>query len=287
MRCRVSGVDGGRDHDGVAFGQHVVEPVGVEQRVGVLGRPAGRGAPAGREDAAAEGADPQGDRSADVAQADDADGRAGEGASVGADEFVFALERLGLRKALPVLEQSSDDPLGHRARADARGIRHHHSRLAHAGPRELLDAGADPLDPVQTRRQRHEIVRCVERDEDVRARERLATRFGDTACPGRRLGVGRGLVDAQPVALRVDRQEDGLYAVECAECIHEARLVEGREAEAHHQLLRSGIVHGFGAYRSAADPRSSGSLNRRSGPERCGPRPSGRAWSRVRGSARR
>ena len=89
----------GDDH-GVRLGEHGVESVAGEELVDELRSVAGAGAAPQPEGAAAERAGTRGDRLADPAEADDRDGRAGEGSTVGTLERVVVLVGVGLPEAL-------------------------------------------------------------------------------------------------------------------------------------------------------------------------------------------
>ena len=85
-----------RDDDGVTLGEHLVERRGGIEPVDVGIAVAGAHRAPQSQHAAAEGPGADGDGTADMAQAHNADRRAREGSAVAAFEFVAALELVRL-----------------------------------------------------------------------------------------------------------------------------------------------------------------------------------------------
>ena len=237
---QVTGLRGRRrgHDDGVAATEHLVESVGPEELVGrsrVDARLAR--APPHAEDLAAQGPDPLCHRLADRAEADDADHRAREAAPVGRDEAVLPLQRLGLGKALPHLEQAPENELGHRGSAHPRCVRDDDPVTAHPRCGELVDAGTKALDPAQAGHALHQPIGGVELDQHLGAGERVAAGVRLLARPRRWLlvrHVGRG---PEPAGIADGERHDLDSRVDGAEAILEAVLQERRVAEAHDQGL--------------------------------------------------
>ena len=80
---------------------------------------------------------------------------------------MLALERVEIAEALPHLEQPGDHELGDRERGDAGRVRHDDG-IGQAAVVQVVDTGADRLDPTQVRRQLVDALREVEREHDLR-----------------------------------------------------------------------------------------------------------------------
>ena len=76
------------------------------------------------------------------------------------------MERVEIAEALPHLEQPGDHELGDRERGDAGRVRHDDG-IGQAAVVQVVDTGADRLDPTQVRRQLVDALREVEREHDL------------------------------------------------------------------------------------------------------------------------
>jgi hypothetical protein len=176
----VLGVGGGRNtrHHRVAPPEHRVEVGGAGQLVDCFVLLSRRVAPPGGEHGHAERPSPHGDGGADGAQSDDAQDCALGGAADFRRPAPFALELLDLGKPLPHGEDPRQRELGDGNRCDARSIRDHAVKRE-AGIVEVIDAGADRLDPAEVRSEARGVGGNIERERDIGARPDRAPIVGE------------------------------------------------------------------------------------------------------------